>query len=44
MAKNETNEPNRLIAASIGLALPADNENYGYLSEHHACGETEEKS
>jgi len=44
MAKNETNEPNRLIAASIGLALPADNENYGYLSEHHGCGETEEKS
>jgi len=43
MAKNHTNEPNRLIASSIGLALPANNENYGYLSEYHGCGETEEK-
>ena len=41
MAKNETNEPDRLISAAVGLALPADNENYGYLSEHHAYGETE---
>src|SRR4029078_8037299 len=30
MARSETNEPNRLIAASIGLARPADNESqYG---------------
>jgi arginine decarboxylase len=40
MARNETNEPNRLIAASIGLAIPTDKEQYGYLSEHHPCGET----
>lgn len=44
MAKNQTNEANRLISAAIWLAIPADNENYGYLSEHHAYGETEEKS
>lgn len=44
MARNETNEPNRLIAASVGLAAPADPEAYGYLSEHHSCGETEEKA
>jgi arginine decarboxylase len=44
MARNQTNEPNRLISASIGLAIPAENENYGYLSEHHAFGETEGKS
>lgn len=44
MARNATNEPNRLIAASIGLALPADNNQYGYLSEHHPHGETEEKA
>ncbi len=43
MARNETNEPNRLIAASIGCAMPADNGQYGYLSEHHSFGETEEK-
>lgn len=45
MARNETNEPNRLLAASIGLAVPADREQmYGYLSEHHSFGETEEKA
>lgn len=41
MARNSTNEPNRLIVSSIGCAVPADNENYGYLSEHHSFGETE---
>ncbi|MEM2124654.1 MAG: arginine decarboxylase, pyruvoyl-dependent [Methanolinea sp.] len=44
MAKNETNEPNRLISAAIGLALPKDANEYGYLSEHHAFGETAEKT
>lgn len=43
MARNSTSEPNRLIAASIGLAQPADANNYGYLSEHHPFGETEQK-
>lgn len=44
MARNETNEPNRLMAASIGCAIPADTNAYGYLSEHHPFGETEEKA
>ena len=39
MARTETNEPNRLVSASIGLAIPSDNNNYGYLSEHHTFGE-----
>lgn len=43
MARNETNEPNRLISASIGCAIPADPNQYGYLSEHHSFGETDEK-
>jgi arginine decarboxylase len=38
-SKNETNEPNRLIAASVGLAIPKDTNLYGYLSEHHSFGE-----
>ena len=42
LSKNATNEPRRLIAASIGVALPADNSAYGYLSEHHAFGQTDE--
>jgi|HubBroStandDraft_6_1064221.scaffolds.fasta_scaffold85021_3 arginine decarboxylase len=44
MARQDTNEPNRLIAASIGLARPADRARYGYLSEHHSYGETAKKS
>jgi len=44
MARNATNEPNRLIAASVGCAVPADGEHYGYLSEHHPFGETDEKA
>jgi len=45
MARMETNEPNRLVSAAIGLAIPTDKENqYGYLSEHHANGETAEQS
>jgi arginine decarboxylase len=40
MARNETNEPNRLISSAIGVAVPKDENTYGYLSEHHAFGET----
>ncbi|MGB9727271.1 MAG: pyruvoyl-dependent arginine decarboxylase [Nitrososphaeria archaeon] len=43
MSRNETNEPNRLIAASVGLAIPQDKNMYGYLSEFHAYGMTAEK-
>lgn len=41
MARNATNEPNRLIASSIGVALPKDESQYGYISEHHPFGESE---
>lgn len=44
MYRNSSNEPNRLIAASVGLALPSDNNQYGYLSEHKSFGETEERA
>lgn len=45
LSENATNEPNRLIGASIGLAVPAERKrHYGYLSEHHSFGETEEKA
>jgi arginine decarboxylase len=40
LAKGETDEPHRLVAASVGLATPADKSHYGYLSEHHSFGET----
>jgi len=44
IARNATNEPNRLIAASLGVATPADLTQYGYLSEHHPFGETDERA
>lgn len=41
LSDNATNEPNRLLAASIGIAIPADRTKFGYLSEHHSFGETD---
>ena len=42
--RQDTSEPNRLIAASVGVAIPADSSQHGYLSEHHSFGETEERA
>jgi arginine decarboxylase len=42
ISENSTREPHRLIAASVGVALPADRDTFGYLSEHHSFGQTEE--
>ena len=44
MSRNATNEPNRLIASSVGCAMPSDVDQYGYLSEHHSFGETDQKA
>jgi len=41
MARCASNEPRRLIAASVGCAVPQDRSMYGYLSEHHAYGQTD---
>ncbi|MEE8484162.1 MAG: arginine decarboxylase, pyruvoyl-dependent [Nitrospinota bacterium] len=40
-ARCSSNEPHRLIASSVGVAIPADKGMYGYLSEHHAYGESD---
>lgn len=44
IARNETNESNRLISAAIGCAVPSDPNAYGYLSEHHDFGMTDQKA
>jgi arginine decarboxylase len=44
MARNSSDEFNRLITASVGLAIPRNRTMYGYLSEHHSFGETPEDS
>jgi arginine decarboxylase len=44
MSKITSNENRRMIAAAVGCAVPKGNENYGYLSEHHAFGQTTKKA
>jgi len=34
MSENSTNEPRRLIAASIGVAVPKEKDRHGYLLEY----------
>ena len=44
MAESSTNEPNRLVAASVAVAIPANRSQYGYLSEQHSSGQTQGKA
>ena len=44
MSKQASNEPNRRISASLGCAIPKNPHEFGYISEHHAFGETTESS
>ncbi len=41
LSRCSSSEPHRLIAASVGCAIPADPHAYGYLSEHHSFGQNE---
>ncbi len=43
MARSTSNEPRRLVASSIGCALPSNTSDYGYLSELHTFGKTEKE-
>jgi len=43
MSRNETQEPNRLIGAAIGIAIPKEKNSYGYISEHHSFGDPKER-
>jgi arginine decarboxylase len=42
MSREATDEGRRLLAASVGIAIPRDRRMYGYLSEYHSFGEKEE--
>ena len=44
LSRNESNEHNRPISASVGAAVPADRSQHGYLSEYHSFGETDTKA
>jgi len=40
MSRISSDEPSRLITSSIGCAIPKDINKHGYISEHHAFGQT----
>ena len=42
MSESSTDEPNRLLCAGIGVAMPVKDQ-YGYIAEHHGYGMTEER-
>lgn len=45
LSRNSSNEPNRMVSTAVGCAIPREPEKqHGYLSEHHAFGETQEVS
>jgi len=44
LSENASNEPNRMLSASVGLAIPADKSKHGYISEHHSFGQTAQVS
>jgi arginine decarboxylase len=43
IAESSSAEPNRLLSAGIGVAMPIKDQ-YGYISEHQGYGMTEEKT
>jgi len=43
-SRNQTNEPHRLVSASVGIAQPKDTSKYGYLSEYESFGKGERKT
>jgi arginine decarboxylase len=44
VAENSTREPHRLLASSIGVTIPSDRATYGYMSEHHSFGESDDQA
>lgn len=40
LSEAATNEPSRRVGSSIGVAIPRDRSRYGYISEHHAFGQS----
>ncbi len=44
LAREDSNEPSRLLTAAIGLAQPKIKKQYGYISEHHGFGQNARQS
>ena len=41
LSTTDTNQPGQVIVSSIGMAIPEDPNQHGYLSEHHNIDQTE---
>ena len=44
MARADTNEHGRLVASSVGIAIPKDKSKWGYLSEVHGHGMNQQQA
>ena len=44
LSESATNEHGRKVAASVGIAMPADRSQHGYLSEHHSFGQSKKEA
>ena len=44
LARADTDEHQRLVASSVGIAVPKDNKKWGYLSEVHGYGMNEQEA
>ena len=44
MSRNSTDEPHGLMAASVGLAIPKEENRYGYLLEHQSFDQEYEEA
>jgi arginine decarboxylase len=44
LARSDTNEHGRIIASSIGIAVPKDRNNWGYISEVHGHGMNQQEA
>ena len=38
LARSDSNKFGDLVSSGVGVAIPKDNDHYGYLSEHHCTG------
>lgn len=43
LSEAATNEPSRRVGSTVGVAVPADRDRYGYISEHHDFGSSAEE-
>jgi arginine decarboxylase len=41
LSTTDTDQPGQVIVSSIGMAIPEDLNQHGYLAEHHSIGQTE---